>query len=697
MPENTSGYQRFFAELKRRQVFKVTAIYGAVAFGILQVADPLAGALDLPDSFLRLVVALLLLGFPVALVLAWAFELTPAGVRKAESAAPGEIEAIVAQPASRRWPAGLLALAGIVALVVGAVWVGRQTAPVRQLNLAVPEAHASDVSTLAVLPFENVGDDDENEVLASGLHMDLQDQLGRLSALRVTSPMSVREYEATEKGDQEIAAELGVDYLLRGSVRRSGSRARIFVQLVDAETSENLWTDQFDREVTADNLFDIQSDIARQVAGQLATELSPSDLAALDEEPPSDDMAAIAAYNRARVVYYTPGRGDDIEDAVAYAERAVELDPEFVAAWAFLARLRTVQAYAGNAETAPALQAVLQTESLAPGSVEAITARAVYTAYVEQELAVGLEQLQEAERLTPSDAYLANSIAGLHRRLGQWDEALSAHRRALELNPRSPVFLNGYAYTLQMMGRYTAADQVLERALQVGASIPGIRAQKVLSTFYETGDAGRARSLAIELGLDPSEDAEGSALFHVALFDGDLEAAARYADQVPRSESVVGEAGRLWRRAWVAQVRNEDTEALGDSLLALDWSSTQDSWDEMMGSIAYALQGDEDRAWPLLDESIRIARSLNDRSASVWQLGNAAFFGALFGRTDESFELLDEIVDLPGSWMSLAELQHDPSLASLRDDPRFDEILERRRAFEEQAAREAEADRPWLP
>ena len=107
MRENTSGYQRLFAELKRRHVFKVTAIYGAVAFGVLQVADPLAGALELPNMFLRLVVAVLLLGFPIALVLAWAFDLTPEGVRKTESASPGELEAIVAQPASRRWPAGL--------------------------------------------------------------------------------------------------------------------------------------------------------------------------------------------------------------------------------------------------------------------------------------------------------------------------------------------------------------------------------------------------------------------------------------------------------------------------------------------------------------------------------------------------------------------------------------------------------------
>jgi TolB-like protein/Tfp pilus assembly protein PilF len=698
MSNETHGYQRFFAELKRRQVFKVTAIYGAVAFGILQVADPLAGALALPDSFLRLVVALLLLGFPVALVLAWAFELTPDGVRKAESAAPGEIEAIVAQPAARRWPAGLLALAGIVALVLGSVWVGRQTASGRELSLAIPEAHASDLSTLAILPFENVGDDEDNEVLASGLHMDLQDQLGRLSALRVTSPMSVREYEATEKGDQEIAAELGVDYLLRGSVRRSGSRARIFVQLVDAQTSENLWTDQFDREVTAENLFDIQSDIARQVAGQLASELSPSDLAALDQEPPSDDLAAIAAYNRARQVFFTPGPGDELGDAVDLAERAVELDPEFVDAWAFLARLRSVQAGVGEADRGLASDAVQRAESLAPDGVQAITARAYFTYYVEQDFAAALDQMREAERLAPSDVDVISGIAYLQRRLGRWDEALASMQRAVAVSPRSPDLLSGYSGMLSQMGRFTAADFVAERALQIDPSIPYVRSAKVSSTLGRHRDISRARGLATELGLDASEPAEASALYDLAIYEGDLDRAARIADGLPPSGEVVGELGRLWDRGWARLLAGQSSTSIGDSILALDWAPTGTHGLKQLGE-AYALsfKGDEDGAWTALEEAIQLARTSDDAATSAVIRANAAIFAPVIGRPEEALGLLDEIIELPGSFIYVVDLLHSPAFLGLRDDPRFDEILERRRAFEEQAARDAEADRPWLP
>lgn len=698
MPQNPSGYQRLFAEFKRRQVFKVTAIYGAVAFGVLQVADPLAGALSLPDSFVRLVVAFLLLGFPIALVLAWAFELSPEGVRKTESADPGEIEAIVAQPASKRWPAGLLALAGIVALVVGSVWVGRQTAPVRDLNFSVPEAHASDVSTLAILPFENVGDDEDNEVLASGLHMDLQDQLGRLSALRVTSPMSVREYEATEKGDQEIATELGVDYLLRGSVRRSGSRARIFVQLVDAETSENLWTDQFDREVTAETLFDIQSDIARQVAGQLASELSPSDLAALDEEPPSGDLAAIAAYNRARQVFRTPGPGDEFGDAVKLAERAVELDPEFVDAWAFLARLRSVQASSGNAEGTPASDAVLRTEALAPGSVGAITARAFYTYYVEQDFAAALDQMREAERLAPSDVDVISGIAYLQRRLGRWEQALASMKRAVAVSPRSPDLLSAYSYLLSQMGRFTAADAVAERALQIDPSIPYVRSTKVLSTFNRQGDIGRARGLASELGLDASEPAEAGALIYLAIVERDLDEAARIADGLPASEGVTSELQRLFERGWTRRLSGSNPTAIGDSLLALDWAPMgTHGWQQLAKGLALTFKGDEDGAWTALEEANRLARVSDDAATSAAIRANVALVAPVIGRTEEALGLLDEIIELPGSGIYAVDLLYAPAFDPLRDDPRFEEILERRRAFEQQADRDAEADRPWLP
>ncbi|MEN8145803.1 MAG: hypothetical protein ABFS14_12740, partial [Gemmatimonadota bacterium] len=216
MSNQAPNHKTFFAELKRRNVFRVMAVYGIVGFILLQVLDLAVPALLLPEWTYRFAALILLIGFPIAVVIAWAFESTPEGVKRTADAAPEEISAILAQPVSHRWPAGLLALAGVLLLFGSGWWMGQRGEGGRDLSLAIPEANASEFRTLAVLPFENVGGDEENRVLASGLHMDLQDQLGRLADLRVTSPMSVREYESSEKGIQEIADELGVDHILQG-------------------------------------------------------------------------------------------------------------------------------------------------------------------------------------------------------------------------------------------------------------------------------------------------------------------------------------------------------------------------------------------------------------------------------------------------------------------------------------------------
>jgi tetratricopeptide (TPR) repeat protein len=251
---------------------------------------------------------------------------------------------------------------------------------------------------------------------------------------------------------------------------------------------------------------------------------------------------------------------------------------------------------------------------------------------------------------------------------------------------------------LSQTGRYTAADAVAERALQIDPSIPYVRSNKVQSTLDRRGDIGRARSLATELGLDPSEPAEASVLYDLAIFERDFDQAARIADGLPASDVFTAELQRLFLRGLARLLAEESPTSIGDSMLALDWRPMgSHGWQQLGEAYALSIKGDKQGAWTALEEAIRRARASDDAAASAAIRANATGLAPVIGRPGEALGLLDEIVELPGSFISAVDLRYWPAFDSLRDDPRFEEIVERRRAFEEQAARDAEADRPWLP
>ena len=233
------SYQQFFAELKRRHVFRVAAVYGAVSFGLIQLADPLTKALLLPDVFLTYVVAILILGFPLATVLAWAFEVTPDGVRKSMAATPAELDAIVAQPASHRWPSGLLALVGIGLLLAGAWWVGRRTGADAtmvadaslsddRVQLALARPAEDPRPSIAVLPFVNMSDDERQEYFSDGMTEEILNVLTKLPDLRVTARTSAFAFKGERVDLRAVGDSLGVRYLIDGSVRKERAFRSLF-------------------------------------------------------------------------------------------------------------------------------------------------------------------------------------------------------------------------------------------------------------------------------------------------------------------------------------------------------------------------------------------------------------------------------------------------------------------------------------
>jgi len=694
--------QSLFAEMKRRRVFKVMAVYGAVAFVVLQVADIAFEPLGLPAWTMTLVLFLALVGFPIAIVLAWAFETTPAGVKRTTPAADEEIRDLVAEPRSRRWPSGLLALASMV-LLFGTGWYmgGGGRGEERSINL-VNQAQASDLRAIAALPFDDVNGTDENRLIAVGIHDDLLTRLSRIGDLRVTSRTSVREYENSDTSLREIAHQLGVDYILEGSVRSSGDQVRVNVSLVDlrggAADAQLLWSEQYDHRVTPENLFDIQTEIAQAVVRALRAELTPEEAEVLDAMRPAGSPVAQQWYYRG-IEAWTRGY-ESIAEARDAMSRAVELDSTFAAAWAQLAKFESRLSWLGEDRAAEAEAAMERAEALASGSVEAHLARGFVEYYARQNFDAALSAFRAAERLAPSDADVAVALGLILRRQGKWDESTEAMRRAVVLDPRNLDPLQFLGENLAFLGAYAAADRVFDRGLSVDPGNPEIRARKVENLVQLDRATGRARRLADEISLDPDRLEESAILGLVSRLESDFETVGTVAASWQQGRRpLIRTAGSLWSaraRRFEGDEASAGEEA-NSALRALDDGDFKAVVDATFRGWAQTMAGRPEAAMPHLERAEGLIRTWDDHVGPTgWGLDVVDAYGML-GEIDRGFGLLDELVERPSTNLSVALFELDPRFDPYRADPRFAELIERRERFEAEGADWAEANGPWLP
>ena len=313
----------FVAELRRRNVFRVAAAYALVAWIIIEADSVLLPTFGAPEGAFQVYVVVVLCGFVASLILAWIFEITPEGV-KLESAvdrSPG-----VAQPPRKN------VLIIVLLLLALTVSISLNVTGLRDTPTAEPVAATR--SSIAVLPFENRSNDPDNALFADGIHDDLLTRLASNRALRVISRTSVLEYRNSTRNVRNIGRELGVDTVLEGSVQRIGDAVRINVTLIDARTDDHLWAKSYDEQLTMQDLFDIQSDIATSISSELRAALSPADADRMAKLPTSN----LIAYNR-----YNEARADmarrQMPEALTAREKfeeAVSIDPDFAEAYAGL-------------------------------------------------------------------------------------------------------------------------------------------------------------------------------------------------------------------------------------------------------------------------------------------------------------------------------------------------------------------------
>ncbi|HSM09100.1 MAG TPA: hypothetical protein VLA33_08800 [Gemmatimonadota bacterium] len=440
------SYQQFFAELKRRKVFRVIAAYGVIGFAVIEAAEAIFPRVALPDWSVTLVVWLTLLGFPIAVVLAWAFESTPEGVRRTKDATPEEIEAIVAQPASRRWLAGLLALVGGALLLYGGWWAGRQSAPgssgetdarseASEMRLAMTDLEEDDRPTIAVLPFADMSREGDQEYFSDGITEELLNTLAKIRDLKVMARTSAFAFKGQNLDMRAVGDSLDAQFLVEGSVRKAGDQLRITAQLIDAGDGSHLWSETYDRRL--ENVFEIQTEIAEAIAEELRVPLG------LEEGErlvlPTEDLEAFDLYlaGRSRM----RERGDEnIREAIGLFEAAIARDSSWAPAWAGLAEAKT----------------------LTPHYVDKEVADSTFWA---NSLADAERAAERALELDPRNASAMVALASAHRDRWDWDAAEAAFERALALDPESVEAHQQYAEYLSYVARLDEAYAAARRAL----------------------------------------------------------------------------------------------------------------------------------------------------------------------------------------------------------------------------------------
>ncbi len=450
MTGSNSGYQRFFAELKRRRVFRVMAVYGATAFVLLQVADLLAEGMGLSDSILRVTTFLVLIGFPIAIVLAWAFESTPEGMQRTSEAAPGELKAIITAPASQRWPAGILALIGMTALLSGVWYMGRQSAPASSADLTAAGPVAA---SIAVLPFVNMSSDPEQEYFSDGISEELLNLLAKIPELKVAARTSSFSFKGQDVKLADVARELNVAHILEGSVRKSNNQVRITAQLIKADDGFHLWSKTWDR--TLDDIFAIQDEIAADVVEQLQITL-------LGAAPTVEEFnpEAYALFLQARQL----GRqftADGFEQSNALYEQALEIEPDYPAAWAGLASNYILQAaslgiLSFDEGFSLASEAANRALTIDPDHAKAYAVLSSIARGYDNDLAAAARYLERALELDPGNPDMLGGAARLARVLGRVDEAIALADYVVVHDPVNAVAHGNLA------GSYAAAGRLDE-------------------------------------------------------------------------------------------------------------------------------------------------------------------------------------------------------------------------------------------
>ena len=557
---------QFFGELRRRNVYKVAVAYAVVGWLLIQVATQVFPFLEIPNWAIRLIILAIAIGFPVALIIAWAFELTPEGIRRTEDA----------DAAGQRSRGGIwMALVVIAAaLSLGLFFLGRYTAGNAQSQNQASRGSGAPGSeavtavsekSVAVLPLLNESGDPKDEYFSDGLSEELIAALAQINGLKVIGRSSSFRFKDRHEEPKAIGEKLGVSTLLEGTVRKQDDRVRIVAELINAADGIELWTRTFDRELK--DIFAVQEEIARAVAESLKVTLLGSQDRPAQRGAPSN-VEAHNAYLQGHF-HFQRRNLEDYRKAVGYFDQAIQLDPDYALAcaerseaWTFIGDLTGQREPAWSKARSDAERAV----AIAPALAEARAALGWVRFFVDWKFTEGLSELKRAKEFSPSNPTANDLLARVILYLGRLDEAERQARHAVELDPLSVIAQGNLARVLLFAGKLDEADAAARKAAELQpTSASSHRWQVVVAVLR--GDGATALR---EAQLEPDE---GYRRFELALaqqIQGDRQAAdAALADLIANGRDQLA-----YQIAEVYAVRGEKDKAFEWLQIAFDEHDT---------------------------------------------------------------------------------------------------------------------------
>jgi TolB-like protein/Flp pilus assembly protein TadD len=542
--------RNFFAELKRRNVYKVAVAYIVVGWALAQGIAQVFPVFDIPNWAVRLMVLAIVIGFPIALVIAWAFELTPEGLKRTEDVDP----AIDSRAKSHAWIYVVIVAA---LLSISLFFLGRFTAR----NSTGASSNEFPTKSIAVLPLLNESGDPKDEYFSDGLSEELIAALAQISGLKVIGRSSSFRFKDRQEEPKTIGEKLGVSTLLEGTVRKQGDRVRIVAELVNAADGIQLWTRTFDRELK--DIFAVQEEIARAVAESLKVTL----LGAQDRPGQRGAPSNVEAHNAYLQGHFHFQRRnlEDYRKAVSYFDQAIRLDPDYALAyaerseaWTFIGDLTGQREPAWSKARTDAEKAV----AIAPALAEAHAALGWVRFFIDWKFADGLSELNRAKELSPANPTANDLLARVIVYLGRIDEAERQARQAVELDPLSVIAQGNLARVLLFAGKLDEADAAARKAAELQpASAASHRWQVVVAVLR-----GDRETALREAQLEPDE---GYRRFELALaqqVQGDRQAAdAALADLIANGRDQLA-----YQIAEVYAVRGEKDKAFEWLQIAFD-------------------------------------------------------------------------------------------------------------------------------